>query len=75
MTTTQTIAIRGAGILGLTTAYSFEVSPGDSGTIVGILSVVWMVVFIASFAFSLGPVVWTLISEVFPTTLPPLRGN
>jgi len=57
------------GLLGLTTAYSFDVSPGDSGTIVGILSVVWMVVFIASFAFSLGPVVWILISEVFPTNV------
>ena len=35
-----------------------------------VLSVVLLyalVVFIASFAFSLGPVVWTVINEVFPT--------
>ncbi len=32
----------------------------------GILALVGLVVFIASFAFSLGPVVWTVINEVFP---------
>src|SRR6185436_12457789 len=32
----------------------------------GILTLVALVVFIASFAFSLGPVVWTVISEIFP---------
>jgi sugar porter (SP) family MFS transporter len=31
-----------------------------------ILALVGLVVFIASFAFSLGPVVWTVINEVFP---------
>jgi MFS transporter, SP family, galactose:H+ symporter len=33
----------------------------------GIFALVGMVVFIASFAFSLGPVVWTVINEVFPS--------
>jgi MFS transporter, SP family, galactose:H+ symporter len=32
----------------------------------GTLALVGLVVFIASFAFSLGPVVWTVINEVFP---------
>ena len=35
-------------------------------TITGIVTVVALIVFIASFAFSLGPVVWTVINEVFP---------
>ncbi|MEL7209936.1 MAG: MFS transporter, partial [Actinomycetota bacterium] len=45
----------------------YEATPGDTHSIVGSLSIIWMVVFIASFAFSLGPVVWTVIAEVFPT--------
>ena len=35
----------------------------------GILALVGLVVFIASFAFSLGPVVWTVINEVFPARI------
>jgi MFS transporter, SP family, galactose:H+ symporter len=35
-------------------------------TTAGIVTVVALVVFIASFAFSMGPVVWTLISEIYP---------
>uniref|UniRef100_A0A6J5ZKN8 Unannotated protein n=1 Tax=freshwater metagenome TaxID=449393 RepID=A0A6J5ZKN8_9ZZZZ len=44
-------------------------SPADTGagtSIVGIITMVGLVVFIASFAFSLGPVVWTIISEIYP---------
>ena len=33
----------------------------------GIVTLVALVVFIASFAFSLGPVVWTVINEIFPS--------
>ena len=33
---------------------------------VGIITVIALVVFIASFAFSLGPVVWTVINEIYP---------
>ncbi len=33
----------------------------------GIVTLVGLVVFIASFAFSLGPVVWTIINEIFPS--------
>jgi sugar porter (SP) family MFS transporter len=35
----------------------------------GIVTVVALVVFIACFAFSLGPVVWTVINEVFPAQI------
>jgi MFS transporter, SP family, galactose:H+ symporter len=38
----------------------------DSATVGGILTLVALVVYIASFAFSLGPVVWTMISEIYP---------
>lgn len=40
-------------------------SPSDAGVIM----LVAMVTFIASFAFSLGPVVWTVINEIFPSTV------
>lgn len=40
---------------------------GGGPSTVGILTVIGLVVFIASFAFSLGPVVWTMISEIYPT--------
>jgi SP family galactose:H+ symporter-like MFS transporter len=36
-------------------------------TTAGIVTLVALVVFVASFAFSLGPVVWTVINEIFPT--------
>jgi len=35
----------------------------------GIVTVVALIVFIASFAFSLGPVVWTVINEIFPAQI------
>jgi sugar porter (SP) family MFS transporter len=37
-----------------------------STTTGGIVTVLALVVFIASFAFSLGPVTWTIISEIYP---------
>ncbi len=44
-----------------------EGAAGSSGpTTAGIVTVVALVVFITSFAFSLGPVTWTVINEVFP---------
>ena len=39
---------------------------GQASTVGGIVTVLALVVFIASFAFSMGPVVWTLISEIYP---------
>jgi sugar porter (SP) family MFS transporter len=35
-------------------------------TMAGIVTVIALIVFITSFAFSLGPVTWTVINEVFP---------
>ncbi|MFN8130701.1 MAG: sugar porter family MFS transporter [Solirubrobacteraceae bacterium] len=40
---------------------------GAGASLAGIVTMVALVVFIASFAFSLGPVVWTIISEIFPS--------
>ena len=53
-------------------AFQFMDSADTSGagtggpTTAGIITLVALVVFIASFAFSLGPVTWTVISEIFP---------
>ena len=35
----------------------------------GLITLVALVVFIACFAFSLGPVVWTVINEIFPSSV------
>lgn len=40
-----------------------------SGHTQGILLLVLMLVYIACFAFSLGPVTWIIINEIFPTTV------
>ena len=46
---------------------SIGASAANGGpTAAGIITLVALVVFIISFAFSLGPVVWTVISEIFP---------
>ena len=46
----------------------YDESATQSGpSTTGILTVICLVVFIASFAFSLGPVVWTVINEIFPS--------
>ena len=50
--------------LGFATQSTADTGAGTS--IVGIITMVGLVVFIASFAFSLGPVVWTIISEIYP---------
>ena len=42
---------------------------GGSVSVAGIVTLIAMVVYIASFAFSLGPVVWTLIAEIFPNRI------
>jgi sugar porter (SP) family MFS transporter len=43
-----------------------EPAGATSTTVGGIVTVLALVVFIASFAFSMGPIVWTLISEIYP---------
>ena len=47
---------------------SFSTTPATdtSVTVGGVVTLVALVVYIASFAFSLGPVVWTMISEIYP---------
>ena len=52
-------------IVGISFA-SFSNSGGGL-TVGGGLTLLGLVVFIISFAFSLGPVVWTVISEIFPS--------
>ena len=44
--------------------------PHPAGTL-GLIALVSMMVYVGSFAFSLGPIVWLLISEIFPL---PVRG-
>ncbi len=68
-----------AGLVGMASAlltvgvsFHFMENADTSGagtggpTTAGIITLVALVVFIASFAFSLGPVVWTVINEIFP---------
>jgi len=68
-----------AGLVGMSSAlitvgisFHFMDNADTSGagaggpTTAGIITLVALVVFIASFAFSLGPVVWTVINEIFP---------
>ena len=45
-----------------TAANAKATGPSDAG----IITLVALVVYIASFAFSLGPVVWTMINEIYP---------
>jgi sugar porter (SP) family MFS transporter len=67
-----------AGLVGMTvsllavgTAFVFldeqATNGGTTPSTVGIITLISLVVFIASFAFSLGPIVWTVISEIFPS--------
>jgi MFS transporter, SP family, galactose:H+ symporter len=61
----------GMGVSLLAVGISFATLSTDTATPTtvsagGIVTVLALVVFIASFAFSLGPVVWTLISEIYP---------
>ena len=65
-----------AGLIGMTTGLvaigaSFlfldkNPSSGGGTSMVGVVTLVAMIIYIASFAFSLGPVVWTMINEIFP---------
>jgi sugar porter (SP) family MFS transporter len=44
-------------------------SSGNHPSDAGVIMLVAMVIFIGSFAFSLGPVVWTVINEIFPSAV------
>ena len=45
-------------------------SSASSTSMAATFTLVGLVVFIASFAFSLGPVVWTVINEIYPESDP-----
>ena len=60
------------GLLAIAASFAFldrHPTTGGGPSITGIVTLIAMVVYIASFAFSLGPVVWTLISEIFPNRI------
>jgi sugar porter (SP) family MFS transporter len=42
-------------------------TPATGSSVTGAVTLVALIAFIASFAFSLGPVVWTIINEIFPS--------
>jgi sugar porter (SP) family MFS transporter len=42
-------------------------TPSQAASTAGVITLVALVVFIVSFAFSLGPVTWTVIAEIFPS--------
>jgi sugar porter (SP) family MFS transporter len=61
----------GLSLLTVGTAFNFIPPPeamaqASGPTAAGIVTLLALVVFIICFAFSLGPVVWTVINEVFP---------
>jgi SP family galactose:H+ symporter-like MFS transporter len=61
----------GVSLLVVGTAFQFIDTNRDAAqsagpTAAGIVTLIALVVFIVSFAFSLGPVVWTVINEIFP---------
>ena len=64
----------GGSLIVVGAAFRFMAPEGQAGavpgpTAAGIVTVAALVVFITSFAFSLGPVVWTVINEVFPARI------
>lgn len=61
------------GISGMTAslfllAYSFH-NPAALGAAPGVIATVCLMVYITCFAFSMGPIAWILVSEVFPLQL------
>ena len=52
-------------------AFLFVASRGAGGgpSLAGIATLIGLVAFIVSFAFSLGPAVWTVINEIFPARI------
>jgi sugar porter (SP) family MFS transporter len=61
------------GLTGMTAslfllAYSFH-SPAAFGAAPGVIATICLMVYITCFAFSMGPIAWILVSEVFPLQL------
>jgi len=61
------LAVVGAAFQIITSTGHAAGSTGPSAA--GLVTVAALIVFISSFAFSLGPVVWTVINEVFPARI------
>jgi sugar porter (SP) family MFS transporter len=60
------------GVVAIAAAFAYlnrHPSTGGGVSVAGIVTLIAMIVYIASFAFSLGPVVWTLIAEIFPNRI------
>jgi sugar porter (SP) family MFS transporter len=62
----------GMGVSLIVVGAMFEVldrhpSHGGGTSTTGVVTLIALVTFIASFAFSLGPVVWTIINEIYPS--------
>jgi MFS transporter, SP family, galactose:H+ symporter len=62
-----------AGISGMTAslfllAYSFH-NPAALGAAPGVIATICLMVYITCFAFSMGPIAWILVSEVYPLQL------
>jgi SP family xylose:H+ symportor-like MFS transporter len=57
-----------AGCLGMFTGFALLSGTLMSGN-VGVVSLLGVLLFIASFAMSMGPVVWVLLSEMFPNSI------
>ncbi|HEY1865130.1 MAG TPA: sugar porter family MFS transporter [Roseiarcus sp.] len=58
----------GMGLSLAAVGFAFHQSgtPGSVGNSAGVITLAALVVFIISFAFSLGPVTWTVINEIYP---------
>jgi MFS transporter, SP family, galactose:H+ symporter len=58
----------GMGLSLMAVGFAFQNSGGasDQSSTLGVVTLVALVVFIISFAFSLGPVTWTVINEIYP---------
>jgi sugar porter (SP) family MFS transporter len=62
----------GMGVSLIVVGAMFEVlghgsDKGGGSSATGTVTLIFLVTFIASFAFSLGPVVWTIINEIYPS--------
>ena len=57
------------GLVGIVCSLAFTGALFYSGHSGGILLLVLLLVYIACFAFSLGPVTWIIINEIFPTQI------
>ena len=64
---TASLIVVGGALRFITLAAPVAASAASAGpSVAGIVTLVGLVAFIVSFAFSLGPVVWTVINEIFP---------